>query len=177
MSHDTEMAGNDGPDGREVDCREVRHGEGCDIGWLFSCICRPAGNVFRCAHAHGGRFQQGIAGKPVRAMQPRAGGFAGNPKARQRASASAIGGDAAHMVMHRRADRHEFAGGVYPCLPAEQVDRGETGGKARAERLAGIEKDPAAAQHFAVDGAGDNIARGKFRTRNISHETFAVLIK
>lgn len=35
LSYDAEMAGNDGPHGREVDCREVRCGESCDFSWLF----------------------------------------------------------------------------------------------------------------------------------------------
>lgn len=31
MSYDAEMAGNDGPDGGEVGCRDIGHGECCDI--------------------------------------------------------------------------------------------------------------------------------------------------
>ncbi len=176
MSDDTEMSGYDGADGGGIGGRMV-HRAGCRSGGTRPCERGLGGDILCRTHSHCGSFQQGIAGQPVGAVKPRAGGLAGDPQARHRTSASAVRGNAAHMIVHGRADGDQFTGRIYSSLPAEQVDCRKPGGKAGAKGLAGVKKHPAAAQDFTIYRACDDVAGGEFRAGNRGHEPFTAFVE
>ena len=113
---------------------------------------------------HGARedqaLQERIAGQPVGAVQPRAGGFADCVQARQVGSAGQIDDDAAAGVVRRRHHRNRLPAHVDAEFQAARQNGRKAGAEERRGQMAHVQVDAVRAQalHFMVDGARHDVA-------------------
>ena len=122
------------------------------------------------------RFEERIAGETIGAVQAGAGNFADGEEPRQIRFTIDARGDAAALVMRGRDDRDWFLGDVDAVTEASGIDIRKTFHDEARGLVRDIEEDVfvAAAFHFAVNGAGHNVARSKGPELMIlRHEFFA----
>ncbi len=123
-----------------------------------------------------GRFEQGIAGKSIGAVEARARRLAASPKTLDRCTPGKIDRDAAHVIMRRRADRNRLgdridSGGVTKAGDCRKAAR-----KIEVRHVPRVEKNPVARRQVPPDRARDNIARRKFGAGHAGHEAMASLV-
>src|SRR5258705_3408900 len=124
-------------------------------------------------------FQQGSAGKAVRAMQSRAGNFAHSSPAFNRSSAVIVSGNSAATVMRRRHNRNRIARKVNPALHAHRINTGKTFAKLLGGFVCNVEVNARLAgfEHRLINGARGNVTRSE-RSGGMEtlHEFFSAAI-
>jgi hypothetical protein len=90
--------------------------------WFPPAAGRGPFDAFGNKTAADGGFEQGIAGEAIGAVQARARRLATSPKTFDRCAPGQINGDAAHMIMRRRADRYRLRDGIDTSRVAKARD-------------------------------------------------------
>ena len=148
-----------------------------DRGWWPA---RPGGGgagdaVGNVAGEHGD-LDQRVAGQPVGAVEAGAGRLATGPQPFEGAAAGAIDGDAAHMIVRRRADRDQRPRRIVAGCLAERVDRRKADREGLSDQGAGVEIDPVPEGEMPRHRPGHAVARRKLRSRQVGEEASAGLI-
>ena len=123
-----------------------------------------------------GRFEQGIAGEAIGAVEARARGLAASPETLDRCAPAKIDRDAAHVIMRRRADWNRFGDRIDSGRVAKAGDRRKAARENRGPARPARREKPGALRHVPPDCPGNNIARCKLGAGHAGHEAMASLV-
>jgi hypothetical protein len=122
------------------------------------------------------RFEQGVAGKSIAAVEARARGLAASPETFHRCTPGKIDRDAAHVIMRRRADWNRLGDRIDSGRVTKAGDRRKAARKIEVRHVPRVEKNPVARRQVPPDRARDNIARCKLGSGHAGHEAMASLV-
>jgi hypothetical protein len=143
---------------------------------LAPAFGRGSGDALGDEAATDGRLKEGIAGKPIGAVEARGRGLAASPETLDRCTPGKIDRDAAHVIMRRRADWNRLSDRIDSGRLTIAGDRRKATRKIEIRHDSRIEKNAVSRRHVPPNGASDNVARCKLGAGHAGHKATASLV-